>query len=90
MAVQGCIAGSTVIGDNVYMSGQVGIVDNVTVGNNVKIGGGSAVIGDIKDDEVVWGVPARPIAQTKKQMAVLSWMTKNFSVLSKVMKEKDI
>jgi UDP-3-O-[3-hydroxymyristoyl] glucosamine N-acyltransferase len=90
MAAQGCIAGSTVIGDNVYMSGQVGIVDNVTVGNNVKIGGGSAVIGDIKDDEVVWGVPARPIAQTKKQMAVLSWMTKNFSVLSKVMKEKDI
>ena len=89
MAAQSVIAGSSTIGDNVYISGQVGIVDNVHVGNNVIIGGKSCVIGDVKDDVVLWGMPARPIAQTKKQMAVLSWITKNFSMISKMIKEKD-
>ena len=88
MAAQSVIAGSSTIGDNVYMSGQVGIVDNVSVGKNVIIGGQSCVIGDIKDNAVVWGMPARPIAQTKKQMAALAWITKNFSIFSKMIKDK--
>lgn len=78
IAAQVGISGSTIIGDNVTMGGQAGIVDNATIGNNVTIGAGSAVIGNLKDGEVVWGIPARPIAQTKKQMAVLSLLTKNF------------
>ena len=78
IAAQCGISGSTVIGDNVTMGGQVGIVDNVTIGDNVVIGAASAVIGSIEKDTVIWGVPARPIAQTKRQMAVLSWLTKNF------------
>lgn len=88
MAAQCGIAGSTVIEDNVTMSGQIAVTDNVRVGKNVVIGGKSAIIGDIKDNAVVWGNPARPIAQTKKQMAVLSWLTKNFSLLSKAVKVK--
>ena len=60
------------------MGGQAGVVDNVNIGDNVTIGAGSAVIGSVEKDTVVWGVPARPIAQTKRQMAVLSWLTKNF------------
>jgi len=89
MAAQCGIAGSSVIGDNVTMSGQIAITDNVTVGKNVRIGGQSAVIGNIKDNAVVWGTPARDIRQTKKQMAVLAWVTKNFSSLSKMIKQKD-
>jgi len=87
MAGQSGIAGSSIIGDNVTMSGQVAVTDNVTIGNNVVIGGKSAVIGNIDDNTVVWGNPARPLAQTKRQMAVLSWLTKNFSSLSKIVKE---
>lgn len=81
MAAQSGIAGSAVIGDDVTISGQVAITDNVTVGRNAVIGGKSGVIGDIADNAVVWGLPARPLAQTKKQMAVLSWLTKNFQRL---------
>ncbi|MDO8525867.1 MAG: UDP-3-O-(3-hydroxymyristoyl)glucosamine N-acyltransferase [Candidatus Omnitrophota bacterium] len=88
MAAQCGISGSTVIGDNVTMAGQVGIADNITVGDNATIGGKSGVIGSIKKDAVVWGSPARPIAHAKRQMAVLSWLTKNFKIFSKNIKSE--
>ncbi|MFA6142664.1 MAG: UDP-3-O-(3-hydroxymyristoyl)glucosamine N-acyltransferase [Candidatus Omnitrophota bacterium] len=78
MAAQCGISGSTTLGNDVTMGGQAGVADNISIGNNVTIGAKSAVIGNLKDGEVVWGIPARPIAQTKRQMAVLSWITKNF------------
>jgi UDP-3-O-[3-hydroxymyristoyl] glucosamine N-acyltransferase len=68
------------------MGGQAGIVDNVTIGDNVTIAAKSAVIGSIEKGSVVWGIPARTIAQTKRQMAVLSWLTKNFKAVSKLLK----
>lgn len=79
------ISGSTVIGNDVTIAGQVGIVDNITIASNVIIGGGSSVIGPLKEGEVVWGLPARPIRETKRQMAVLSWMTKHFGAISKLL-----
>ena len=72
MAGQTGVSGSTVIGDNVTIGGQVGLVDNIKIGDNVTIGAKSAVIGNVKDGAIIWGVPARPIQQTKRQMAVLS------------------
>lgn len=83
MAAQCGISGSTTIGDNVTMGGQAGVTDNVTIGDGVTIGAGSAVIGSVKSGSVIWGIPARPIAQTKRQMAVLSWLAKNFRTFSK-------
>jgi UDP-3-O-[3-hydroxymyristoyl] glucosamine N-acyltransferase len=82
MAAQCGISGSTTIGDNVTMGGQVGVADNLTIGDNVTMGGKSCVIGNIKSGTTVWGFPARPIAQTKRQMAVLSWITRNFKMFS--------
>ena len=86
MAAQCGISGSTTIGDNVTMGGQAGIVDNVSIGDNVTIGAKSAVIGNIKSGAVVWGIPARPIAQTKRQMAILSWVAKNFKSIKRYCK----
>lgn len=77
MAAQCGISGSTIIGENVTMGGQVGIVDNVVIGNNVTIGAKSAVIGNLLEGTVVWGLPARPIQQTKRQMAILAKLAKN-------------
>ncbi len=88
MAAQSGIAGSTVIGNHVTISGQVAITDNITVGDYAVIAGKSTVINDVKAKTVVWGLPARPIAQTKRQMAVVSWLTKNFTSISKVVKRK--
>ena len=87
MAAQCGISGSTIIGDNVTMGGQAGIVDNAVIEDDVIIGAGSAVIGSVKKGTIVWGAPAaRPIAQTKRQLAVLSWVTKNFRLFSKAVK----
>ncbi|MDD3905264.1 MAG: UDP-3-O-(3-hydroxymyristoyl)glucosamine N-acyltransferase [Candidatus Omnitrophica bacterium] len=83
MAAQCGISGSTTVGNNVTIGGQAGIADNVTIGNDVIIGAKSAVIGNVKSGAIVWGIPARPIAQTKRQMAVLSWITKNFKKISR-------
>ncbi|MDD4956808.1 MAG: UDP-3-O-(3-hydroxymyristoyl)glucosamine N-acyltransferase [Candidatus Omnitrophica bacterium] len=84
MAAQCGISGSTVIGDDVTIGGQVGLSDNIVIGNNVTVGAKSAVIKDVPDDSIVWGIPARPISQTKRQMAVLSWLSKNFKLLKKM------
>ncbi len=86
MAAQCGISGSTVIGNDVTIGGQAGAADNLVIGDNVIIGAGSAVIGNVKSGSIVWGFPARPIAQTKRQMAVVSWLTKNYKALSKVLK----
>jgi len=89
MAAQCGIAGSTVIGDNVTMSGHVAVIDNVTVGQNVSIGGQSGVIGNIEANTAIWGSPARGVGKIKRQLAVLAWLAKNFSTLSKIVKEKN-
>jgi len=86
VAGQAGIAGSVVIKDNVTMGGQVGIADNVVIGENAKIGGQSGIIGHIRANTTVWGYPARPVAHVKRQLAVLSWVVKNFKSLQKMIK----
>lgn len=81
------ISGSTVIKDNVTMGGQVGVTDNITIYEDVRIAAKSGIIGDVKKGETVWGIPARPIGQTKRQMAALSWLSKNFQSVSKLVKK---
>ncbi|MCX5679607.1 MAG: UDP-3-O-(3-hydroxymyristoyl)glucosamine N-acyltransferase [Candidatus Omnitrophica bacterium] len=77
IAAQCGISGGTIIGDNVTMGGKVGIADNLMIGDDVTMGAASVVIGSIKKGSVVWGYPARSIAHTKRQMAILSRLTKN-------------
>jgi UDP-3-O-[3-hydroxymyristoyl] glucosamine N-acyltransferase len=83
------VSGSTVIGDNVTIAGKVGIADNLTIGSNSIIGGGTSVIGDIREGEVVWGFPARPIREMKRQLATLSWLTKHFGPLTKLLRKEE-
>ena len=53
-------AGSTYIGNNVS-SGCYGVSGHLKIGNNVKIGGGSGVVKDINDNQIVMGYPAIPL-----------------------------
>lgn len=86
IAAQVGISGSTSIKDNAIIGGQVGIADNLMIGENVTIGAQSGIIGHIKDGEVIWGYPGRPIRETKRQMAVLAWLAKNFKSISNLVK----
>jgi UDP-3-O-[3-hydroxymyristoyl] glucosamine N-acyltransferase len=68
------IAGSTDVGDYVVMAGGVGISDHARIEDLVVLAG-NAVVGAgkvIRKGTTVWGIPARPIAEVKKQMAHLA------------------
>lgn len=49
------------IGHNVWIGGSVTILPGVKVGNNVTIGAGSVVVGDLPDNVVAVGNPARVV-----------------------------
>ena len=49
------------IGDDVWIGGNVTILPGVSIGNNVDIAAGAVVVHDIPDNCIVGGVPARKI-----------------------------
>lgn len=62
------IAGSAVIGVGCQIGGQVAIKDHVVIGNYVKIVSKSAVMKNLKEGEVVCGIPTVPFSQWKRMM----------------------
>ncbi|MBI2093189.1 MAG: UDP-3-O-(3-hydroxymyristoyl)glucosamine N-acyltransferase, partial [Candidatus Omnitrophica bacterium] len=74
MSGQVGLAGSVHIGSRVMFGGQSGVADHVTIGDDVRVGAKSAVIKNVPSGQTVWGSPARPIAQVKREMAALSFL----------------
>jgi UDP-3-O-[3-hydroxymyristoyl] glucosamine N-acyltransferase len=74
IAAQAGISGSVEIGDYVVMGGQVGIGDHVRVEERAVLGGQAGILPGkiIRKGSTVWGTPARPLAEFKKQYAHLS------------------
>lgn len=66
------IAGSTVIGQGCQIGGQVAIKDHIKIGNGVKIVSKSAVMKNLKDGEVVCGIPSMPFNQWKRMMVAVA------------------
>ncbi len=46
--------------------GQAGVSGHLKIGNNVKIGGGSGVVKNIEDNQIVMGYPAVPLKDFMK------------------------
>lgn len=55
-----------VIGDGCYFSVGSVVLGPCTIGNNVTVGAGAVVIGDVPDNAIVAGVPARIIGYNQK------------------------
>ena len=66
------IAGGAKVGRACQIGGQVAIKDKVVVGNQVKIVSKTAVMSDLKDGEVVCGIPAQPFGKWKRMVVVSS------------------
>lgn len=60
--------GSTRMGDYCVVAAQAGIADHLQIGHQVTIGAKSGVMRDIPDGGRVWGIPASPHHQAKRQM----------------------
>ena len=64
-------AGSSKLGDNVMIAGQAGINGHITIGNGVVIGGKAVVMGDVPDNVMISGYPARPHKENLKIQALV-------------------
>lgn len=74
IAAQTGISGSAEIGDYVVMAGQVGVGPRVRIGDQAVIAGQAGVLDGktVRKGSVLWGTPARPLAQFKKMYACLA------------------
>ena len=68
---QAGIAGSVEIGDNVTLAGQAGIADHLKIGANSVVAAQSGVSEDLPPGSIVFGTPAQPAMQTKRQIIAL-------------------
>ena len=80
------IAGSSKIGSHVTLAGQVGVADNAVIGDYATVAGQSGVISGqrIESHQTVWGLPARPLEETKRQLASLVLLPKLVERLHKL------
>lgn len=61
------LGGGTVIGDGTYIALNVCVRDHTSIGNNVIVSAGSAVLRDVQNDVVVQGNPARVILKNTER-----------------------
>lgn len=78
IAAQTGISGSAEIGDFVVLAGQVGVADRVRIEDRAVIGAQAGIPTGktVRAGSVMWGTPARPLAQFKKMYASLSNLPK--------------
>ncbi len=64
------IAGSTTTGDYCAFAGQAGVVGHLQIGDFVRVGAQAGVTNDIPAKTEVWGTPAAPLAEARRQAVV--------------------
>lgn len=84
LSAQTGIGGSTIVGKGCTLGGQVGIADHVTLGDRVMVGAQSGVAPgkQIRDGEIVFGSPARPLRKGKRQYAAMARLPELFEEMA--------
>jgi len=71
LAGQVGISGSTRLGNFVMAGGQAGFAGHLNIGDRARIGAKSGLMRDVAAGETVHGIPAMPIKQFMRQVAVV-------------------
>ncbi len=89
ISAQTGISGSTKVGMFVVMGGKVGIGDHCEIGNQVMIGAGAGVPSNkkIQDKQIVFGEPARPYAEARRQIGAQLRAAETLDEVRKLRKE---
>jgi len=74
IASQVGISGSSTLGKRVMLGGQVGVADHCTLEDGAIVGAQSGIATGkiVRQGQTVWGSPARPLEQAKKQFASIA------------------
>jgi UDP-3-O-[3-hydroxymyristoyl] glucosamine N-acyltransferase len=80
------ISGSTVLGNNVVLAGQVGLVGHIKVGDGAVVAAQSGVSKSIPDGTMMWGYPAKPIAEAKKVNACVQRLPELYKTIAELKK----
>ena len=56
-----CLAGGVSVGFTSWVGIGAAVIQLVAIGKNVMVGAGAAVVADVADNQVVVGIPARPL-----------------------------
>ena len=70
------ISGSVTIGDGAMLGGRVGIADHLAIGSRAQIAAAAGVMTDVPAGERWGGVPAQPMKETMRQIAMLRAMAR--------------
>jgi UDP-3-O-[3-hydroxymyristoyl] glucosamine N-acyltransferase len=78
IAAQTGLAGGVVVEEYAVIGGQVGIGDKVRIESGVILGSGCGVLSNaiVRQGQVYWGTPARPVKEYLKQLASLTRLPK--------------
>jgi len=89
ISAQTGISGSTKVGAFVVMGGKVGIGDHCEIGNQVMVGAGAGVPSNkkIPDKQIVFGAPARPYAEARRQIGAQLRAAETLDEVRKLRKE---
>ena len=65
------LSGSVTLGDRVMLGGRVGLADHVTIGDGAQVAAASGVMNDIPAGERWAGLPAQPIKEFFREVAII-------------------
>jgi len=87
MVSQSGIAGSTTVGNYCVFAAQSGIVGHIRIGDGVQVGAQSGVTKDVPPGIQVLGSPAAPLAETRRQMVIVSKLPEMRKTISDLVRQ---
>lgn len=79
IAAQTGISGSTRLGRNVVLGGQVGVADHLEISDFVMAGGGTKISKSFPPKTLLFGYPARPVEKARDMIACTGLLPKLFA-----------
>lgn len=77
IAAHSGVSGSVKVGRYVQLGGSVGVADHITIGDFARVGAAAGVVKNIPAKETWAGVPARPMRQWLRELAILARLAKS-------------
>ena len=89
ISAQSAVGGSVKAGHHLILGGQSGIRDNVQIGNNVTAVARAVITSNTQDNEVLGGMPGRPVNQWRKLQSLITRLGELFERVRKLESRKN-